>query len=130
MFISTLMPNGLDLRPEVFARDNIFVDMVRLLYRADTSTNVFPSLHVYNSLAVCIAVHESEALKKHKKICLGAYMIAGLIILSTMFLKQHSVIDVIGAFMMAYFLYQFVYAEAGARVVRPARERHMLVGSK
>lgn len=60
LIISTIFPNGQDLRPVVFERDNAFVDMVRMLYRADTCTNVFPSLHVFNTLSVCIAVHESE----------------------------------------------------------------------
>lgn len=36
LIISTVFPNGQDLRPVVFERDNIFVDMVRVLYRADT----------------------------------------------------------------------------------------------
>lgn len=130
LIISTVMPNGLNLRPEVFKRDNIFVDMVRFLYRADTSTNVFPSLHVFNSLAVCIAVYESEALKAHRKICYASYLTAGLIVLSTMFLKQHSIIDVMAAFVIAYILYQFVYVEQPSRVTRPVKHRHVLLGSK
>ena len=79
------------------------------LYRADTCTNVFPSLHVFNTLSVCIAVHESEKLKKHKAVCNAAYILAALIILATMFLKQHSVLDVFGAVIMAYVLYKVVY---------------------
>ena len=63
LIISTVFPNGQDLRPVVFERDNIFVDMVRTLYRADTCTNVFPSLHVFNSLSVCVAISESNALR-------------------------------------------------------------------
>ena len=110
LIISTIFPNGQDLRPVVFERDNIFVDMVRMLYRADTCTNVFPSLHVFNSVCVCVAIWKSEALKKHRFVCMGVYVLAGLIILATVFLKQHSVIDVLGAFFMAYVLYQFVYA--------------------
>lgn len=111
LVISTLMPNGLMLRPYVFPRDNIFTDMVRALYRADTPTNVFPSLHVFNSVASCIAISDSEALRKHKAVCMGAYVLASLIIMATVFLKQHSVIDVVGAFVMAYALYQFVYVK-------------------
>ena len=109
LIISTIFPNGQDLRPVVFERDNVFVDMVRMLYRADTCTNVFPSLHVFNTLSVCIAVHESEKLKKHKAVCNAAYILAALIILATMFLKQHSVLDVFGAVIMAYVLYKVVY---------------------
>ena len=66
LIISTIFPNGQDLRPVVFERDNIFVDLVRMVYRADTCTNVFPSLHVFNSLSVCVAVCESRNLKKHR----------------------------------------------------------------
>ena len=115
LIISTLFPNGQDLRPVVFERDNIFVDMVRILYRADTCTNVFPSLHVFNSLSVCIAIHESETLRKHKAVCMASYTLGALIILATMFLKQHSVLDVLAAFLMAYVLYQFVYAAEGKK---------------
>ncbi len=107
LLISTVFPNGLMLRPVVFPRDNVFTDLVKMLYLVDTPTNVFPSLHVFNSLAACIAIAKSERLRKHPVICTGAYILAGLIILSTMFLKQHSVIDVIGAVFMAYVLYQF-----------------------
>ena len=60
LIISTLVPNGLNIRPYSFERDNVFVDMVKLLYRADTPTNVMPSIHVYNSLAACIAVSRSK----------------------------------------------------------------------
>lgn len=115
LVISTLFPNGQDLRPVVFERDNIFVDMVRILYRADTCTNVFPSLHVFNSLSACIAIRESSVLRKHRMASCGAYILAALIILATMFLKQHSVLDVVAAFVMAYALYQLVYVSERKR---------------
>ena len=127
LVISTVFPNGQDLRPMVFARDNIFVDLVRVLYRADTCTNVFPSLHVFNSLSVCIAVHESRALKKYRGVRWGAYVLAGLIILATMFLKQHSVLDVIGACLMACVLYQFVYAAERKREPRYVKQKRALL---
>ena len=116
LVISTIYPNGTYLRPVVFERDNIFVDAVRMLYRTDTCTNVFPSLHVFNTLCACIAIHKSQALKKHKAVCIGAYVLGALIIMATMFLKQHSVLDVTGAFIMAYLLYQWVYAEETKKV--------------
>ncbi len=130
LIISTIFPNGQDLRPAVFARDNIFVDMVRVLYRADTCTNVFPSLHVFNSLGVCIAVRESRELKKHPCVCWGAYVLAGLIILATMFLKQHSILDVIGAGVMACVLYQFVYAAEKKKEPRFAKQKRALLQNK
>lgn len=110
LLISTFLPNGLNLRPTYFERDNLFVDMVRQIYRIDTPTNVLPSLHVFNSIAACIAIRYSDSLKKRKGIKWSAYILAGLIILSTVFLKQHSVIDVMAAFLMAYVLHSIVYA--------------------
>ena len=109
LIICTIFPNALNLRPTVFVRDNIFVDLVKLVYRADTPTNVLPSIHVFNSIGSCIAISHSDALKKHRKIQYSAYALAFLIILSTVFLKQHSVTDVIAAVAMACIIYPFVY---------------------
>ena len=128
--IASIFPNGQDLRPVVFERDNIFVDMVRMLYRADTCTNVFPSLHVFNSLSVCVAVYESKGLKKHRAVCAGAYILAALIILATMFLKQHSILDVFGAFFMAYVIYQFVYAPEKKKIPGYAKQKQTAFGNK
>ena len=41
---------------------------------------------------------------------IGTFLLTVSIILSTMFLKQHSGIDVVSAFLMAAILYFFVYA--------------------
>lgn len=109
LIICTVFPNGLNLRPTVFPRDNVFTRLVQLVYRADTPTNVLPSIHVYNSIGVSIAIAHSQSLKKHPYIQKGAYILAGLIILSTMFLKQHSVTDVTAAIVLALIVYPFVY---------------------
>lgn len=109
LIISTVWPNGLTLRPTTFARDNIFVDLCKQLWTADTATNVFPSIHVYNSLAVAIAVVKSKHLKSHRWIQISSVILAILIILSTVFLKQHSVVDVIGGFVCIAIFYPLVY---------------------
>lgn len=93
-----IYPNGLgNLRPEAFPRDNIFTDLVRFLYSTDTSTNVCPSLHVYNTIVVVVAVFNSHTFKHHNAMKITVSVIGLLICASTMFLKQHSVIDVIAA---------------------------------
>lgn len=110
LILCTVFPNGLDLRPTTFARDNFCVDLVKKLYATDTPTNVLPSIHVYNTVGVLIAITHCSKLKSHKAVKLGAYVLGILIILSTVFLKQHSVTDVIAAFTMAAILYPFVYS--------------------
>lgn len=109
LIICTVFPNGLNLRPVVFARDNIFVDMVRKLYLSDTPTNVLPSLHVYNSICCFLSISNSEKLQQNRLIQRGSLVLTVLIVLSTMFLKQHSVVDVAAGCVMAYFLYQLIY---------------------
>ena len=104
LIICTIFPNGLNLRPSTFARDNIFVDLVRFIYRADTSTNVLPSLHVYNSIGCYIAIRNSQKLRQYKWVQNGSLVLTVSIVLSTMFLKQHSVVDVIAAIVMIYFI--------------------------
>ena len=66
LIVSTVFPNGHHLRPLAFERDNIFTHMAAALYQTDTSTNLFPSIHVYNSLGVHFAVMNSERLSTHK----------------------------------------------------------------
>lgn len=109
LIICTVFPNGLNLRPTYFERDNIFVDLVRALYITDTPTNVLPSLHVYNSVGCYIAIYKSEKLQQYKFIQIGAFILTVSIVLSTMFLKQHSVVDVIAALVMAYLIYCPIY---------------------
>lgn len=111
LLVSYFIPNMQPLRPklEYFTRDNIFLDMVKMLYAADTCTNVFPSIHVFNSLAANFAIQKSQQLSKHKGLRIGSYILCILIILSTMFLKQHSTFDVLTGIVMASALYWLVY---------------------
>lgn len=109
LFISTVYPNGHYLRPSVFPRDNLCTSLVQWLYATDTPTNLFPSIHVYNSIGIHLAVCGSRELKKHRAVQIGSGILMLSIILSTMFLKQHSVFDVVTACGMAVVMYTMVY---------------------
>ena len=109
LVVSTLWPNGHHLRPAVMPRDNIFSTMVAMLYKTDTPTNLWPSIHVYNSLGAHFAVFRNEKLHRKPVVHIGSLVLCVSIILSTMFLKQHSVFDVITAFIMAAVMYIVVY---------------------
>lgn len=112
LVISSIYPNGHYLRPLEFGRENLCTELVRRLYRADTPTNLFPSIHVYNSLGVHIALMRSECFRDKKACQAVSAALCVLIILSTMFLKQHSVFDVMTAFGMAAVMYYVVYRQA------------------
>lgn len=118
LIICTVFPNGLHLRPEEFARDNIFTDLVKYVYSTDTPTNVLPSMHVFNSLGLCIGLTRSPSVKRRPLACAGVRILTILIILSTMFLKQHSVTDVIAGLALAGILYQVVYVQEDRRAHR------------
>jgi membrane-associated phospholipid phosphatase len=123
LLVSTFFPNGHHLRPSVMPRDNIFTQLVALLYRTDTSTNLWPSIHVYNSIGAHIAFRRSE-LGKNKVLRFASFFLCVSIILATVFLKQHSVFDMVTAFVMAGALYAVVYRYdllAYLRVLRASR---------
>lgn len=123
MLICTVYPNGTDLRVEVDPHKNIFCYLVQMIHDSDTSANVFPSIHVYNSLGVHISVMNSERLKQHRWLRVLSFVIMIAICLSTMFLKQHSVVDVTGAAVLAYVMYQFIYGNVYAFSHREERQK-------
>ncbi len=104
-----IFPNRQDLRPDVFPRDNIFTDIVALLYSLDTDTNVCPSLHVGYSIGIA-----SVWLKEKGARCVTkAFVVITciLVCLSTMFIKQHSAIDAFAAIFMCVFAELFVFGK-------------------
>ena len=109
LIISTVYPNGHLLRPSSFERHNVFTFAVQILYQADTATNIFPSLHVFNSIAAHRAVANNAKLRGNLLIRGGSFLLMVSIILATMFLKQHSVLDVISGIMLGMLMDQLVY---------------------
>lgn len=90
-----LFPTRQDLRPTAFARDNLLTRAVGLLYRVDTNTGVCPSLHVAYSLGIAsVWLKQKTASRSWKAFVVFAVV---LICLSTMFIKQHSALDVLAA---------------------------------
>lgn len=112
LLVSTIFPNIHYLRPSVMPRDNIFSDMVLYLYSIDTSTNLWPSIHVYNSMGVLFAVMHNERLHSKSTVRLSCFTLTILIILSTVFLKQHSVYDVMTGILLAVAMYIVTYRTA------------------
>lgn len=107
--VSFVFPNGHTLREYSFPRENIFTKMVRMLYKADTSTNIMPSIHVFNSVACCVAILRSDSLKSRRVLRTGAVVLTVLIIASTMVLKQHTILDVIVALFLNWICRDVMY---------------------
>lgn len=111
LLTSFLYPNGQDLRPPSFERDNIFLDLVKAMYASDTPTNVLPSIHVLNTLGVQMAILNDPKLRSKRWVTVSSLVLSALIIMSTVFIKQHSVMDVIMAFILAALMYVLLYRE-------------------
>ena len=109
LVISTIWPNMHQLRLSQMPRDNIFTRVIAGLWATDTPTNLWPSIHVYNSLGAHFAIIRSKCFEKKKGIRIGSLILASSIIMATMFIKQHSVFDVLTAFVMAAMMYTLVY---------------------
>ena len=109
LLIYIIYPTAQELRPVEFNRNNIFTAIVSLLYGFDTNTNVCPSMHVIGSFAVYFSARKSKHFSALKwRITFG--IAAVLISISTVFLKQHSVIDIAAALVLCAVVYPFVYS--------------------
>lgn len=95
MAVYILFPSRQELRPEVLPRENFLCAGVALLYRVDTPTGVCPSLHVAYSLGIASAWLRERSVKGSIKGFIVLFVIT--ICLSTLFIKQHSALDVLAA---------------------------------
>ena len=92
--IYLIFPNCQELRaPEEFARENVLTWFMEWYYEFDTNTNVCPSLHVIGSFAVLYTAWSSKHFST-RKWRIAFALTAVLISISTVFVKQHSVLDI------------------------------------
>lgn len=109
-----LVPNGQNLRPAEISQQNIFTWAVRLTYALDTPTNVFPSVHVLGVIAAVTSVWETPGLRKSRWRPFAA--VYGLVIIvSTLLVKQHALIDVLAAIPWGLASYWIVFRVIGSR---------------
>ncbi|MBP1753814.1 MAG: putative rane protein [Firmicutes bacterium] len=125
LIIYTFWPNGHYLRVDLnsLGRSNIFITILSKLYSVDTATNVFPSIHVLNSVGAMIAINKSEKLHNIVWLQWSAFILTVLICMSTVFLKQHSILDVFGGLLLSLILYTVVYAPNRLRAASKARQQ-------
>mgnify|MGYP000264298194 FL=1 len=114
ILVSYVYPNGQNLRPDLTGESGIFISAVRFLYKIDTPTNIFPSIHVFNSVASCVALFQNERCRKNKVFTAAQTVLTVSIIMATMFLKQHCVSDVMTALILNILCYQlFLPCDSG-----------------
>ena len=115
-----LVPNGQDLRPAVMPRDNPFTRLAASLYAIDTNTNVFPSVHVVGAIGAAWAVRKTPSLRDRPLRQQAVSLLACLICLSTLLIKQHTVLDVASGIGLALAVGLPLYSQHRLRRFRPA----------
>jgi len=112
LLIYIIYPSQQLLRPVSFCHENLFTQIVTRVYASDTNTNVCPSLHVTGTIAVVLAAWDSK--KFHTRGWRTAFCTAAvLIIASTVFLKQHSALDIFWSFLLCTVIYLVVFRLCG-----------------
>ncbi len=123
LLICTFFPNGTDLRIPADPGSGPFSGLLWIIQRADTAANVFPSIHVCNTLIVNDAARHSRDFRDRPGILSASAVISLLICCSTVFLKQHSLLDVIGAVILARILDNAVYQGIPVTVFSGAKQK-------
>lgn len=87
-------------RPAEVAGQGFAVWGLRFLYEADPPYNCFPSLHVAHSFVSALTIY-----RVHREVGIGAAVCASLVAVSTLYSKQHYVLDVIAGIFLACVAY-------------------------
>lgn len=104
-----LYPTRQDLRPAEFVNDNFLTRCVSFLYAFDTNTGVCPSLQVAYSLGIASVWTKEKTAHPAWRIFVVFPVI--MICLSTMFIKQHSAVDMFAAIPVCLIAEGFVYRD-------------------
>ncbi len=109
-------PSMQELRPTEFARDDLLIRFMTWFYAFDTNTNVCPSLHVVGSVAVLAGAWNTERFKTPA--WRAAFTIVTVLIsISTVFLKQHSSLDIPPAVIICAVAYPIAFKLIGRRKI-------------
>ena len=120
LLFCALFPNGQDLRPAEFPRENVFTRLLAGIYAADTNTNVLPSMHVVGSFAAAVASRRSLKLRRYSPLVI---VVAAAVCLSTVFVKQHSVLDIFAGFAVALPIWWGLYLRKDRKERKAKKEK-------
>lgn len=101
LFLFLVLPTFIE-RPTVVPHD-LLSFLTNFIYKMDEPVNLFPSIHCLESYMVfrgCLNLNVSKSYK----VGMGIFMV--LVCLSTVFVKQHVVVDIVGGVLIAEVSYQ------------------------
>lgn len=107
IIVSIIFPNTQTLRPSHLGND-VFSLLVGAIYASDTPTNIMPSIHVYNALIANTAICRRASKNGRRSEVMLSVIVCVLIILATVFIKQHTLYDLAGAGVM-YLVFYYLF---------------------
>ncbi len=105
------------IRPELIG-DGYSMWLLKKIYNADNGYNCFPSMHVANAFLASFF-----SFRFNRNYGIIVYLMAFLITISTLFIKQHYIIDLVAGILLAYFVYKFSYFKLSSKRVRSELKR-------
>lgn len=110
-----IFPNGLALRPDPasLGRDNPALRLLEKIWSADAAVDVCPSIHCQSTAAMALAFSRGNCAARRPGIRIVTWVWAAFICASTLFIKQHSVIDVLCGLALAVPWYFILYFRKG-----------------
>jgi len=104
-----LYPTGQHLRPVELPNDGLFCRAMDFIYSIDPSINVLPSMHAVGSfMCAAVLIMSPEVKKRAAKAGLG--ILSFMCGISTVFVKQHSLLDVIASVGICIPIFLWLYA--------------------
>jgi len=109
LLIGIVFPNGQDLRPYDLLPDNLFGRMVSDLWAFDSNLIVMPSMHVYACIIIGVSGFDSVYIRRRPLLIAIILIIDCAVISSTVLIKQHSILDLLGSAALAIVICPLIY---------------------
>ena len=102
-------------RPAKVTGEGFAIWGLQFLYSSDPPYNCFPSLHVAHSVVSALMCH-----RINRRVGFIAFTCAALVAVSTLFTKQHYVLDVVAGALMACAAYLFFFRDVSRERITEA----------
>jgi membrane-associated phospholipid phosphatase len=100
-FFQTTVP-----RPDLVG-EGLLIELVGMIYSHDQPYNAFPSIHVLTTFAIILG--NINIRDKHIIHSIFVPVMGSLIIISTLFVKQHYILDMFASMFLTSFIYGIVF---------------------
>lgn len=87
--------------------NTMMIQLVKMVYANDQPYNCFPSIHVLTTFSIMLGSLNLQ--NKHLLNTISIHLIGSLIIISTLFVKQHVILDMVGSMFLITFIYGIVF---------------------